>query len=142
MKIFTLLFILLSTSAFAKGELLRKFARTGRVDPSASFTKECIVFQNGKVALTVQLADNPPVESSFRVSTNVVQEFRSLLIKARNADVVEEPFPCDAGTRTLEGFLGSQLIELDLAVNCRSHRINQSQFLPRLKAISTEVCGF
>jgi hypothetical protein len=142
MKPLLLLVIFFSFNAFAKGELLRKFARTGRVDPQDSFTKECMVNQNGIVNITTQLADAPPVETGKRISPHLVQEIRRLLHAAKYAEVTEEPFPCDAGTRTLEGFLGSQIIELDLAVNCRSHRVNQSLALPRLKAISTVVCGF
>lgn len=142
MKSLLFLLIFLTTNAFAAGELLRKFARTGRVDPSESFTKECLVYQNGKVVTTIQLADAPPVTSTRRISPHKVRKIRSLLFVARRGEVTEEPFPCDAGTRTLEGFLGSQQIELDLAVNCRSHRVNQSPVLPKLKALSTRVCGF
>lgn len=142
MKPLLFLAIFLTFNVYAKGELLRKFSQTGRVDPSDSHVKECLVYQNGKVQITVQLADSAPVETMKRISNHLVHEIKSLLLVARNAEVIEEPFPCDAGTRTLEGFLGGQLIELDLAVNCRSHRVNQSPVLPRLKEISVDVCAF
>lgn len=142
MKTLLLLVIFLSTNAFAGGELLRKFARTGRVDPQDSFTKECVITQNGIAAITIQLADGIPLHLQKRISPHLTHEIRALVHFARNGEILEEPYPCDAGTNTLEGFIGQNLVELDLAVNCRSHRVNQTSVLPRLKLISTQVCGF
>lgn len=146
MKLVFLLVILFSVSAFAGdaggGELLRKFSRTGRVDPHYAFTKECIFYQNGIVEIFTQLADGPTTQTVRRIHPHAVREIRSLVHFARNGEIVEELYPCDAGTFTLEGFIGSQQVELDMAVNCRSHRVNLTSVLPRLKLISTQVCGF
>lgn len=136
-----LLMLLVTSNVFANGLILRKFAQTGRVDPSEAFTKECSVYKNGEAVILI-VTENSSTTDTKEVSQRTVHQIKVLLSAARNGEITEDPYPCDVGTNTLHGFLGKETIELDVATNCRSHRVNQSPATPMLKSLATEICEF
>jgi len=101
-----------------------------------------MVYREGKSRTSVTRSDGTTIITDKKISKRKIAIIIALLVKAKFGEITEEPYPCDVGTKTLHGYLKQKTIELDVATNCRSHRVNQSRVTPIIAEIAAKICDF
>jgi hypothetical protein len=138
---FILLF-LLSTSAFASTLILEKHASSGYTLPEYSFVKDCKIYREGRMESTTLGGDGTTTSFSRKVSAMHINTIRALNLLALAGEIVETPMPCDIGTTLIKGYTDTQVVELELAMDCGQKRTNESAAAYLLRSMAREICGF
>lgn len=139
---FAVLFCLLVSNAFGATVILEKRATSGYVMPEYSFTKECKVYREGYMESITKKGDGTITGFSKPVSHYQINKIRGLLLIARYGKIKETPMPCDIGSTILKGYVYGTTVELDVALDCGTHRRNTSSVTPILKDIAKDLCAF
>ena len=142
MRSLVLLTLLLSTSAFASELLLKKHAVSGLMIPENSFEKDCSVYSSGLVRLRLREGINPPRIVRKLVSQRQITLLKQNLRKARFGKIVDGDIICDAGSRTVYGYLRGKKILIDEDLDCNTHRINECAAAGRIVSFGFRVCEF
>jgi hypothetical protein len=134
--------MLLSSNAWSATTLLEKRITSGRVLPSARFIKECKIFNEGFARITSKLGNNRARINFRNVSRSRILWIQSLLRFAQNGRIELIGATCDAGSKTLHGYIWTRKIILDEDLDCGTHKINRSRATPVLQRIARQTCGF
>lgn len=140
-KIF-ILFLLFSTTAFAKTVILQKHAVSGFVMPEDSFVKDCKIYREGFMEAETINGDGTAIGTSRTLADTQVHIIRLLNRLARRGSISESVNPCDIGTIIVKGYHGKQEVELESSLDCGSKRLNGSAAANVLRSMASEICGF
>lgn len=143
MKMLFLVLALMSFNAFANEDdrelILEKHTHSGYVPPEFAFQKDCAIFRNGDVEVTMVTGG---VASGFtaHISSGKVWEIRSLIRIARHYGIVSGPVLCDGGTNIVTGHrLGVSVLIKELK-DCESNKWRKGWAATRLKKIASDIC--
>lgn len=142
MQKFIILFLFVSTSAFAHTLMLHKHVTSGNVLPQDSFVKDCKVYREGFAVIRTKSGTHRSHTHTHSISRQRVLTIRALLRVARNGTIETVGATCDGGDQILHGYYkGSEFI-LDVNEDCGEHKVNQSPATPVLAAQAEHICGF
>ncbi len=136
------LFLLLSTSAFARTLILSKNNSSSSNLPHAVFLKDCKVYSEGYAVITTRAGSGPTIIRKQYVSYRRILTIESLVRIAIFGRIVTVGATCDGGNKLLDGYLRGTKILLDEDIDCGNHKVNQSPATPFLANRSRNICGF
>lgn len=139
---YAVLFCLLVSHAFGATVILEKKATSGYVMPEHSFVKECKVYREGYMESITKKGDGTISGFSKLVPQYEIRAIQGLLKVARFGKIKETPMPCDIGSKILKGYRLGKTVELDVAQDCGTRRLNTSYATPYLKSIANDLCAF
>ena len=142
-KVFLVL-ALLSSTAFAEEDrqlLLEKHTKSGRVAPEDSFQKDCLIYRNGDVEVTIKLNETA---SGFtaKISRSDVFEIRNLIRIARFFPIVTRLPRCDTGEHIVTGHQGKKPVLIKDLRSCNAYKYRKGFSAFRLRSIAAQICTF
>lgn len=142
MKILCLVLTLLSLTAFASEDrelILEKHTHSGYVPPEYTFQKDCTIYRNGNVEVTMVTGG---VASGFtaQISSWKVREIRELIRIAKFYKIVSGPVLCDGGTNVVTGHRAGVSVLIKEEIDCGSNKWRKGWAATRLKAIASQIC--
>ena len=133
---------LFTTTSFAGTLILEKHAVSGYVMPEHSFVKNCKIFKEGTLEITIKNGDGTATGSSAILHPLRVRAIRALNRLALRGSIEESISPCDIGTVIVKGHHGGKEVEIESSLDCGSKRINKSYAARALRNMAEDICGF
>jgi hypothetical protein len=142
-KLFLVL-ALLSATAFASEDrilLLEKHTKSGRVDPADSFQKDCFIYRNGDVEVTIKLNETA---SGFtaKIDRSKVFELRNLIRIARFFPIVTRLPRCDTGEHVVTGYQGMKPVLIKDLRSCNADKYRKGYAAFHLRSEVESICTF
>jgi hypothetical protein len=139
-----LVLVLLSGASFAGEDrvlLLEKHTKSGRVAPEDSFQKDCAIYRNGEVEVTIKLNETA---SGFtaKISKSKVFEIRNYIRIARFFPIISRPARCDTGEHVVTGYLGRKSVLIKDLRSCNADKYRKGFAAIHLRAIASSICSF
>lgn len=134
----------LSLPAFAEDSrelILERHTRSGYVMPEHYFKKDCTIYRNGDVEVTIQTADSG---SGFtaKIHRRTVWEINQLLRVAKRRAIIVGPVMCDGGDDIVTGHRAGRSILVKQQKDCASNKWRKGWAAERLRKHAERICGF
>lgn len=142
-KLFLIL-SMLSFSAFAAEDrelILERHTHSGYVMPEYAFQKDCSIYRNGDVEVTM-VTGGVATGFTAKISSRKVWEIRQLLRIAKRFKIGTGPVICDIGTNVVTGHRGGLSILIKEQLDCASNKWRKGWAADHLMSIASSICQF
>ncbi|MFL5783509.1 MAG: hypothetical protein ACJ76H_02795 [Bacteriovoracaceae bacterium] len=134
--------ILFSFQVMAGTPILEKHSQSGLMLPEDSFEYNCVINDDGVIAITRRNGTGVPLSLMRKMSMKTTNKIKQLIAHAEAGPITEVPPMCDGGNHTLYGYQDGVRLIITEDLDCGTHQINENSASAPLKRIARKFCGF